>query len=616
MKRKLAIVDFETESIESRPDYPPKPVGVAIYRVPEKPVYMAWGHPTENNCTWAQAKEVLKKVYRECEVVFHNSVFDIEVGDVHMGLPQPAVFHDTLFLAFLHDPRDESLSLKPLAHKYLNMPPDEQDELCNWILEWVDGSTEKNWGGFISKAPGKLVGRYAIGDVVRTYKLFKLFYDYVVRTGMIAAYNREIKLVRPVRHMEAVGVALDVKRLKKDVLHWKKRIEELSKGVYKSLGQTFDIDSNQQLADALDRADKVSGWIYTEPTKSHPNGQKSTSRKNLEKVCTDQKLMGMLNLRGVLNTYVNTFALPWLEKAELTGGRLYPRFHQVRSTDEYNGGGKGTRTGRFSSSDPNFQNVPADPAEMHKDKDWAKELPFLRDYIIPDEGCAFIGRDYNQQEIRILAHYEDGEFLRRYIENPTVDAHELARQLIHERTGILYPRKFIKVTAFGIIYGMGLDKLMGQLEVTRDDAAAIRKAYLSTIPGIKTLMNELKDIGQRKEAIRTWGGRIYYCEKPKIIKGRLWTFEYKLLNLLIQGGAADCTKQAMVNINDLWGISDSPRIAIQVHDELLACCPVGKEKKYMKQMQECMEGVEFDLPMLSDGKMSKISWGAMEKFVV
>src|SRR5690606_23750968 len=101
------------------------------------------------------------------------------------------LIHDTHFLLFLADPHAKSFSLKPAAEKYLGMPPEEQEAVRDWVVD--HGIVKKNdtkWGAFISKAPGKLVGRYADGDVIRTRKLFDLLYhEVVVERGMGEAYD-------------------------------------------------------------------------------------------------------------------------------------------------------------------------------------------------------------------------------------------------------------------------------------------------------------------------------------------------------------------------------------------------------------------------------------------
>jgi DNA polymerase I-like protein with 3'-5' exonuclease and polymerase domains len=628
--RKRAAVDFETEAIGSRPDaYPPVPVGVAI-REGGRSEYLSWGHKAGgNNTTLKEAKRRLAALWKTHKLIFHNGAFDIEVGMKHMGLPFPEDWEDTLLLAYLNNPRSSNLSLKPLSAMMLNMPADEQEELRDWILANVPEAAKKkkDWGAYISFAPGNKVAPYAKGDVLRTDKMFALLYKRVGDAGMLSWYEKEKQVIGVKLKMEQGGIRVNARKLRKDLPMWERLYADLEKDLRKRLNITpkweaanctegrFNPSSGPQLAKALKHSGKVKQFIMTD------KGNPSTKRVNLEAVCKDKDLVRQLAWHGIAETYLSTFIRPWLERAEVSGGYIYPTFNTVRSTDEYgNKGGVGTRTGRLSSSDPNLQNI---PASVEESQHAAILIPFrdllkaqygfsfvgMRDYFIPDEGCVFIGRDYSQQELRILAHYEDGILLHMYHENPSMDIHATVSELVHQDSGILVPRKKIKIVNFSIVYGAGVDKLAGQLDTDRDDAQRTKAAVLRAVPGIKELNKELMKMARRNEPLRTWGGRLYYCEPPRIVKGKMRSFEYKMLNLLIQGSAADCTKQAMINVDSSL---NRARLVLQVHDELLACAPKGHEKKEMALMKEAMEDVKFDLPMLTDGKTGSVSWARMK----
>ncbi len=633
---KLAAVDYETKMIEDRPVYPPVPVGVAV-KVANTQRYYAWAHPTENNCTKAQAIKVLRPIYKHYECIFHNAAFDMEVGETHLGLRRPKVFHDTVFLAYLVDPRFDNLQLKWLADHLLDMPPTEQEELQEWILANVPEAAKKpsKWGAWISEAPGRLVGRYAIGDVVRTLRLFKHLWPQVKARGMLPAYWREIGVTPIKLNMEQQGVNTANKRLKRDLPKFRKAEELLAKRIHKRLRITkayeltcpkgfFNIGSGQQLADALERAGKVDpdGWIYTDPSDTYPDGQRSTKMENLKLTCTDKPLLVDLGMQSVLETYINTFITRWIADGDMSNGFIHPTFNQVRTTDEHAAGGTyGTKTGRPSSSRPNFNNIPADVEEsqnrdvliaLAKLLKQTVGLNFLgmRDYIIPDPGCVFIGRDYNQQELRVLAHYEDGLLLEMYIENPALDIHAMVQVMIFDRLGIEFPRKAIKIVAFTIIYGGGAAKVSFELDCPNDEARMIITAYLNVLPGVRELKKKLMRAGRNGEEIRTWGGRWYRVEEPKFVKGAMRTFEYKLLNLLIQGGAADITKQAMIQTdNTIRG-----DIRLQVYDELLVNTRKEDAAHDMPLMKLGMETIELDCLLPTDGMHSSVSWGRMKKW--
>ena len=594
-------VDFETRAIGPRPhEYPPVPVGVSVYSPSGKvKMYLSWGHPGANNSTLEKACRVLKDIYQRQAVVFHHAAFDLEVGERWLGLKPPAEWHDTMLLAYLDDPRQGSLSLKPLAHKMLGVEPSEQDRLYRWIVDNVKGASWKNAGAFISEAPMALVAPYAIGDTTRTVRLFyKLHRGVTYDRGMAAAYDRERKLVPVLTKMQQRGILIDTRRLEPAVLEWARRARQLEArivaklGGRRKLGPGFKLSSHQQLADALEQAELVEELPLT------PKGSKSTSREVLKSCLLDKRLFAQLAERSVLLKYISTYGLPWLEKS--IKGYVYPRINQVHGYhDSSRGGGGGTRTGRLSYSEPSLQNIPA------PDRRLFPTLPNLRDFIIAEPGCVLNVRDYSQQEFRILAHYEDGILLRAYQADPHLDMHEHAKGLI---TAIIHKdikRRSVKDTGFGLIYGMGLKKMARKMEQPLEVAKEIRDAYMKAIPGLASLKRGIEDRCRRGEPIKTWGGREYYVEPPKVVDGDLRTFDYKMINVLIQGSAGDCTKEAMIRA-DAAGV----RLALQVHDELVAQSLKNRQEKDMALLREAMEGVPFDVKMLSDGKYGT-RWGTL-----
>ena len=182
----LHAVDFESEAIEDRPKYPPKPVGLAHFDGKDA-IYLAWGHPTENNCSEEDGRNYMIELLDnpENEYVCHNTAFDFSIFEEVWDLRMPwERSHDTMLQAFLLDPYGE-LSLKPLAEKYLGMPPAEQDAVEAWLVRHgICRAGSKTWGAYISKAPGRLVGTYAKGDVIRTYHLHHLFTSKLQRRTM------------------------------------------------------------------------------------------------------------------------------------------------------------------------------------------------------------------------------------------------------------------------------------------------------------------------------------------------------------------------------------------------------------------------------------------------
>ena len=232
-------------------------------------------------------------------------------------------------------------------------------------------------------------------------------------------------------------------------------------------------------------------------------------------------------------------------------------------------------------------------------------LPLLRKYLLPDEGDVWGHSDYNQQELRILSHFENAALCDAYKKNPRMDVHDFVRAEIQRLRGLDLERRAVKILNFGMLYGMGLGKLAVGLHCSVDEARSVKAAQLAAMPGLKQLNADIRHTSKTGYPIETWGGRHYYVEEPKIIGNRVQSFEYKLLNYLIQGSAADCTKEAIIRYA---GAKKRARFLVTVHDELNISIPKGREKQEMATLQEAMRSVEFDVPMLTDGKTGK-NWG-------
>jgi len=614
----LWTIDFETTSIERRPRYPPAPVGVSIIPPGKKTGrYYAWGHPTDNNCDKADAVRALGQVYSDpnASMLFHNSKFDIDVAHTHLGLAVPSWerIHDTLFLLALIEPHADTHSLKPSAERWLDLPPTERDAVADWLLDnGVITKAQrkgKGCGAFISWAPGGLVGKYANGDTLRTRLLFEKIYPLVAEAGMVPAYNRERELMPILLKNEGEGIRVDVDNMRIHLPAYESAIIKVDAYIAKRLKvKGLNVDSDAELAEALDAAGIISDWEYTATGKRSTSKQTMTSDK-----FKCQKIANALGYRNRLKTCLSTFMAPWLLQAEQTGGVIHTNWNQTRQG--YGGGDVGARTGRLSSS-PNFQNIPKgfeDRGDGYKHPAFldVMPLPLMRQYLLPDKGHTWIKRDYSQQELRILAHFEDGELLEQYNLNPKLDMHVYVAERIHEQFGLKLSRSDVKTINFGIIYGMGAPGLAGKLGMTVQEAQEAKKAHGAAIPGLANLERDTRRIGKCGEFITTWGGRRYYVEPSKMVEGRLRSFEYKLLNYLIQGSAADCSKQSIINYHN--HPKREGRFLATVHDENNASVAPKRVVHEMAVMRECMLDVNFDVPMLSDGDTGP-NWGSLKKF--
>lgn len=606
----MVTIDFETEAIEGNTTVnPPVPVGVSIYTPGTEPRYYAWGHPSENNCTFEEAKRALATAVTSGEdLLFHNAKFDLAVLHRHFGMRvDPLRVYDTQYDIFLTDPYAPNMSLKPSAERLLGMPPDEQDNLREWIVHNVPAARRKpsEWGAYICRAPASLVGYYANGDVERTWRLFEKQHPVVNTMGMMAAYHREQKLLPILMRSERQGIRVDVERLGRDLTRYESALLHADRAIREELAApNLNVDSDAELADALERAGLVTEWLLT------ATGRRSTSKKALQTALQGAGgVLALLRYRGALSTCLSTFARPWMAQATMAGGRIHTTWNQVRQARGAKDT-KGTRTGRISSDHPNFTNVPND-FEGVVVPDGYPPLPMMRRYLLPEPGHVWLKRDFSSQEMRIAAHYAEGKLYHAYRADPSTDPHEFVKGVIREMMNLDLPRKHVKITGFQILYGGGANAVAGQLGVAYDEGAALKRTYFAAMPEMEALSNATRQRGRRGGYITTWGGRCYYAEPPKLDEktGQYREFSYKLLNYLIQGSAADLTKQSVIDWDAARGRDDV--FLAQVYDELNISAPEDDWERSMETLKECMNRDRLDVPMLSDGEAGR-NWFDLE----
>lgn len=624
MKHPICI-DFETEAIESRPKYPPVPVGLAIKWPGKKAKYLAWGHPTKNNCEKGATARELEAIWDSgLPILMHNAKYDLDVAETHFGLdPLPwDRVHDTLFTLFLLDPHAATLSLKPSAEKHLGMPPDEQDAVRDWLVEHRVIAANENHGAHIAKAPGDVVGRYAIGDVERTLKLHLKLYP-KLDAGMRRAYDRERELLPILLENERQGLRVDVAALERDVPIYQEAMRRVEASLRKKLkSPNLNFDDDKGVGDALFNSKVVTDWVWTKGGGNRAP-QRSVAKANLgAERFNDKKIFAELDYRNRLQTQLSMSMVPWLNQARSTG-RIYTEWNQVRQSH-----GKemaGARTGRLSCS--RFMNITKKFTD-HTHPKWLKglpELPLVRKYILPEEGHIWIHRDYKQQEFKWLAHFEDADLKAAYLANPELDQHDAMLEKLVAGGYIPLPkgaseeerkeaRDMAKTLNLAILYALGLLSLSLKLKTDTKRAGALRLAVKRELPGVALLEAEVKRRAAKGEPVRTWGGRLLYCKPPSVAKtgarkGELVTYEYTLLNHLIQGSAADNTKEAIIRYNKARKKS---RLLIMVHDEINISAPVADAAAESRILGEAMESIECDVALLTDEKRGS-NWGSLEK---
>ena len=580
------VLDIESEGINfDRPHLQPFPVGLGVRYPDGERAYLPWGHTRGGNETgaWEKACKVLQRITRNGDtIVGHNITgFDIPVMVEHMGFewPTPDRIIDTKILAFLAmpDAQKNELSLKPLGEKILGRPPTQQAILRDHILTCVPEATKKNWGGYIFRGHADIVGAYCIEDIDLPWMLYHNHFALLDLDQ--AAIERENEAVRVAHAMTVAGYR--TKTLKGALDLTRSTRLKLNRRIHRKLGDV-GLDSPKQLGPVLMRyfGAKEDEWPRT------AKGALSTSWKTIGQLYEDPILEDLHAYKQAKTIHDNLVA--WTERGALaTDKRVHVQWNTTAGSD---GQGRtfGARTGRLSAS--HTQNVAKEPEPLI-----GLPLPNLREHVCAAPHHKLIVADYAAQEPRLTAHFAGGALAQAYRDNPQLDPHTHVAKLM----GVSRPQG--KALNLGLTYGQGIALLALKLGVEYDRARELKDAFLDSLPEVRTLDANLRKLWIRRKPITTWGGRDYHCETAALDDDGevIRSFEYKAVNTLIQGSAADQLKQAMIDYHNHpdrrgW-------LIMTVHDEMVVEVPKEFAKAEALVVKEAMEGVgPFDVPFLAE----------------
>jgi DNA polymerase-1 len=359
----------------------------------------------------------------------------------------------------------------------------------------------------------------------------------------------ELPIMSVIKNMEKAGISMDTKALKKLSKKYHKELEGLESKIYKLAGMEFNIKSPKQLGEVL--FEKMD--LPTKGIKKNASGGYSTRADQLEKLSEHEIISFLLRyreLQKVLSTYID--ALPGYVGDD---GRIHAEFDQA-----------GTTTGRFSSNNPNMQNIPASDV-------LGKEI---RKSFIASKDSYLVSYDYSQVEIRVAAILSQDEKLLEIFQKGE-DVHSgVAMHVFGVKSEDVTKdqRRRAKVINFGIIYGMGVLSLKKSLGGTKQEAEEFMSNYFNQFPAVKSYLEEVKEFARENGYTETLFGRkrFFPSIKSKIPFIRAMA-ERMAVNAPIQGTAtADIVKLAMRNVDERIkkeGWEESVVMIMQVHDELV-----------------------------------------------
>ncbi len=386
----------------------------------------------------------------------------------------------------------------------------------------------------------------------------------------------EMPLVEVLSAMERIGIRLDAVRLAEIGEGMAERIAQLEQEIYELAGHEFTIGSPQQLAEVL----------FTELglTKKR-RGKKgfSTDARVLGQIRDEHEIIPRIEswreLTKLKNTYLD--ALPGLIRED---GRIHTTFNQVAAT-----------TGRLSSTNPNLQNIPV-RSEIGRP---------VRACFVTEPGWALVSCDYNQVELRVLAHVADEEVLREiFSSGEDVHAATAAEIVGADRENVSpSERSKAKMVNYGIAYGLSDFGLADRLQISREEAGAYISSYFDRFPAVKRFIDETIERAEQEGRVTTlMGRRRLVPELRSSQRQRRLLGERLAVNTVIQGTAADIIKVAMVRCHRaLAAAGMQTRLVLQIHDELLFEGPADEAERAAEMMRTEMIGAyDLDPPLAVD----------------
>ena len=545
---------IDTETTDVHP-LTAKLVGIGFCFEPKK----AWYLPCNGKLGELRVLGALREFFGASKSGFygHNLKYDYHILS-RIGIELKRISFDTMLASYLLDPQNRRHNLDELALT--------KCQKTKIPIEALIGKG-KNQISMLD-APVEKVAEYCCEDVDYTCRLKKIFEKELKKEGLTTVFEKiELPLLPILAKMETAGIYLDVEKLEKQGEALGRELLEIKARIFAIVGEEFNLNSPKQL-----------GSILFEKLGLKPKKKKtefSTSADVLEELAEEnpvvREVLQYRTLEKLRSTYVE--ALP--SQVNMETRRVHCTFNQSVAA-----------TGRLSCQDPNLQNIPVR----------SKEGLAIRSAFKPEKkGWSYLGADYSQIELRLLAHFSKDPHLTQAFKSGE-DVHTYTASLIFDLPpGLVTPemRGQAKTVNFGILYGQGPHGLSQQLQISHSEAAQFIKTYFERYPKVSEYLEESKEKARKTGFATTLTGRkrpiAEIHNKNPMIRAAA---ERLAVNTPLQGTAADLIKLAMIEIDreikerNLQGF-----MILQIHDELIFEIPDEEISLFTHLVKTKMEQV-------------------------
>ena len=486
-----------------------------------------------------------------------------------LGIDMQGLVFDTAIAAYLIDPAQSRYSLVDLVERYSSARFPQDDPATTGQLDLGGTAIDES----------QRAGR----DCLAIAHVAQALTAALQTHGMLTLYQEmENPLVRVLARMEHLGIAVDVVQLKSIAARLTAEVGELSLALQAVVGHPFNTNSPAQLGKILFEERGLT------PPRKTKTGY-STDVATLEKLRDSwpefiDPLMRYREVEKLRGTYGEG-----LLSEVAADGRIHATFNQTV-----------TRTGRLSSDQPNLHNIPVRTEEGR----------IFRTAFVPSAGWRLMVADYNQIELRCIAHLaQDPGLIAAFTTGQDVHSATAARVFGVEESAVTHEqRSKAKMVSYGLAYGMEAFGLGQRLGIRTDEAATILDAYFAAFPNVQSYMDDTVAQAKSRGYTETLFGRRRRIPELDSSNFRIrQAGERQAMNAAIQGLAADIFKIALIRIDQ--GLSDSAlasRLVLQVHDEVLVESPLNEVEVVDALVLQIMEqATKLDVPLAVNS-----AWGS------
>ena len=487
------------------------------------------------------------------EVHAHGSK-EVMRGLASLGISFSSPGIDSAVAAYLIEPSENQYLLEDLARRHLGveLEPQEAGQAKGQLALDVDGGTDSATRAALrAEAVRRLVPELSAALEAR---------------GLAKLY-REIErpLVRVLHRMEETGIAVDAAYLKELSAGLTDEVRRLDAEIQELAGEPFKVNSTPQLREVLFVK------LGLQPQKRTKTGF-STDAASLEKLVGQHPIIEKLLRYREVEKLRSTYGESLLSEVA-SDGRIHATFNQTVA-----------RTGRLSSDRPNLHNVPIRTEEGRR----------FRRAFVPREGWRLLVADYNQIELRIIAHLaEDPGLIEAFTSGHDVHTATASRIFGVEPGDVdLGQRSKAKMVSYGLAYGMEAFGLAQRLRIPVEEAAEILAAYFIAFPTVKAYMERTVAEARERGYTETLFGRRRQIPELSASNFRVrQAGERQAMNAGIQGLAADIFKVALVRLDgEIEQRKLQSRLVLQVHDEVLLEVPPDEEEVAEQVTRDAMTG--------------------------